>query len=106
MDTYGNQFESAVIYVPTGAISNYKTTSGWCMFSSYKEDPKLSYIGKLDLKSDNVSLSNDTLYCNLTSDEVDNLRDYVLGRASDLGSIKHAVLSGYLGEGDFHFLQH
>lgn len=103
-DTYGNQFKSAIIYVPTGAISNYKTTSGWCMFSNYKEDSKLSYIGKSDLKSDNVSLSNDTLYCNLTSDEVGNLRDYVLGRASDLGSIKHAVLSGYLGDGDFSFL--
>lgn len=104
VDTYDSQFESTIIYVPTGAISNYKTTSGWCMFSNYKEDPKLSYIGKSDLKSDNVSLSNDTLYCNLTSDEVDNLRDYVLGRASDLGSIKHAVLSGYLGDSDFSFL--
>lgn len=104
VDTYDSQFESTIIYVPTGAISNYKTTSGWCMFSNYKEDPKLSYIGKSDLKSDNVSLSNDTLYCNLTSDEVDNLRDYVLGSASDLGSIKHAVLSGYLGDGDFSFL--
>lgn len=103
-DTYGNQFKSAVIYVPTGAISNYKTTSGWCMFSNYKEDPKLSYIRKSDMKSDNVSLSNDTLYCNLTSDEVGNLRDYVLGSASDLSSIKHAVLSGYLGDGDFSFL--
>ena len=103
-DTYGNQFKSAIIYVPTGAISNYKTTSGWCMFSNYKEDSKLSYIGKSDLKSDNVSLLNDTLYCNLTSDEVGNLRDYVLGRASDLGSIKHAVLSGYFGDGDFSFL--
>ena len=103
-DTYGNQFKSAVIYVPTGAISNYKTTSGWCMFSNYKEDPKLSYIGKSDMKSDNVSLSNDTLYCNLTSDEVGNLRDYVLGSASDLSSIKHAVLSGYLGDDDFSFL--
>ena len=40
----------------------------------------------------------------LTSDEVDNLRDYVLGRASDLGSIKHAVLSGYLSDADFSFL--
>lgn len=103
-DTYGNQFESAIIYVPTGAISNYKTTSGWCMFSNYEEDPKLSYIGKLDLKSDNVSLKNDTLYCNLTSEEIGNLRAYVLGRASDLGSIKHAVLSGYLGDADFSFL--
>lgn len=104
VDTYGNQFKSAVIYVPTGAISNYKTTSGWCMFSNYKEDPNLSYIGKSDLKSDNVSLTNDTLYCNLTRDEVGNLRDYVLGTASDLGSVKHAVLSGYLGNSDFSFL--
>lgn len=104
VDTYDSQFESTIIYVPTGAISNYKTTSGWCMFSNYKEDPKLSYIGKSDLKSDNVSLTNDTLYCNLTSDEVGNLRDYVLGRASDLGSIKHAVLSGYLSDADFSFL--
>ena len=102
-ETFGNQFSSATIYVPIGSVDNYKTAAGWCNFSNYIEDPNYSYTPK-PVFSDNVSISNDTLYCDMTKDEVGLLRAIVLNITENVASLKYAVLSGYLNNDDGSFL--
>lgn len=103
-DTFGGQFNSTTIFVPSGATLNYKTSSGWCLFEKFSEDSNYLYeIDKTQL-SNNVSISNDTLICNMPYDEVGFLRTTVLSLTDDIYSIKHVVLSGYLNQDDGSFL--
>ncbi len=103
-DTFGEQFNSATIVVPTGAIMNYKTSSGWCLFKNFSEDPDNIYETDKSKISPNVSISNDTLFCNMTDSEVGYLRSTVLSITDDISSIRHAVLEGYLNQNDGSFL--
>lgn len=102
-ETFGSQFFSATIYVPIGSVDNYKTAAGWCNFSKIIENPNYSYTPN-SVFSDNVSISNDTLYCDMTKDEVGRLRATVLNLTKDVASVKYAVLSGYLNSDDGSFL--
>ena len=103
-DTFGGQFNSATIVVPTGAIMNYKTSSGWCLFKNFSEDPNNIYEVDKSKISTNVTISNDTLFCNMTESEGGYLRTTVLSITEDIGTIKHAVLEGYLNQNDGSFL--
>ena len=103
-DTFGGQFSSATIFVPTGAILNYKTSSGWCLFKNFSEDSNYQYEIDKTKVSFNVSISNDTLTCNMPFEEEGFLRTTVLTLTEDLNSIKHVVLSGYLNQDDGSFL--
>lgn len=103
-DTFGGQFTTATVFVPTGAILNYKTSAGWCLFVNYEEDPEIVYEVDPNMISNNIVLSNDTLYCNLTSSELGYLRTSVLALTQDINSIKYAVLDGYLNSNDGDFL--
>lgn len=102
-ETFGNRF-TATIYIPTGAIQNYKTSAGWCLFANYKENPNITYEDNIELKSENVSFSNDTLYCYLTNSETGCLRTSALSLVKDINTIKYAVLDGYLNSDDCGFL--
>lgn len=103
-DTFGDQFQTATIFVPTGAVQNYKTAAGWCLFANYKEDSELTYEADSSMISNNVSLSNDTLYCNLPNNEMGYLRTSTLAITDEINSIKHVVLGGYLNSNDGDFL--
>ena len=103
-DTFGGQFSSATVYVPTGTLLNYKTAAGWCMFENIKEDANYHYDDEGTKVSNNVILRNDTLFCNMTNEELGFLRASVLGITSDINSIKHAVLEGFLNKDDGSFL--
>lgn len=102
-DTFDEQFSSATIYVPKGAIGNYKTSAGWCLFNNLVEDESCLYTPDVAY-SENIVFSGDTLFCNLTNDEVGQLRASVFRIGKDLNSIKNAVLSGYIDSSDGSFL--
>ncbi|SHL73183.1 Leucine rich repeat-containing protein [Xylanibacter ruminicola] len=103
-DTFGGQFSSATIYVPTGSLLNYRTAAGWCLFENIKEDANYHYNDDGTKISNNVALRNDTLFCNMTNEEQGSLRASVLGITSEINSIKHAVLEGFLNKDDGSFL--
>ena len=73
-DTFGGQFSSVTVYVPTGTLLNYKTAAGWCMFENIKEDANYHYDDEGTKVSNNVILRNDTLFCNMTNEELGFLR--------------------------------
>lgn len=103
-EAFGGQFSTATIYVPKGAMLNYQTSAGWCLFKNYKENPDILYENDLNMVSENVHIINDTLFCNLSMNETGYLRTSVLAKTHNINSIKHVVLDGYLDSNDGSFL--
>ena len=56
-----------------------------------------------NVQAQSVRLSNDTLYCNLTIDEVGTLKAQTAD-ISDLNIIKTLVLGGYISQPDEDFI--
>lgn len=103
IDAFGDQFDTATIYVPKGATLNYKTSAGWCAFKNFVEDNTLTYEPS-DIISEHVYLSNDTLYSDLAAEEAGSIKASVIKLTSDMSIIKTVVLSGYINENDASFL--
>ena len=53
--------------------------------------------------AESVRLSNDTLYCNLSSSEVGTLKAQT-SNISDLNAIKTLVIGGYISQSDEDFI--
>jgi len=102
-DSFGGQFSSAKVYVPKGAILNYQTSAGWCMFMNYVEDASSDWENDNRI-SDHVYISNDSLICDLTNEEMGLVRSSVLNLQSDITKIKTVVMSGYADLEDASFL--
>lgn len=102
-DCFGEQFSTAKLIVPKGTKTNYKTSSGWSLFSDIEES-----AGDIDIEekeiSNNVSFSDGTLYIDLPAEEVGQLKSTVLSKYPDLEQIHSVVVSNYLNCEDVSFL--